>query len=200
MDFFKEIESLITFLSLIVTIIGLVIAWIIPERIMWRQALIDLNNIYLSYDFAVAVQGIVEFFKEDCNSDVDKIAYAYKKRFIKDFGKTGKNKVSKEENLHYQRRLLSQFYYELDLCTEHPFLGISHKEIRKIYGTSEANLVKILFFMNKAVDDDKNSSNPVIYKNIKTSDRISRSQKLLSVMNQAYATFVRSVERKERQI
>lgn len=183
MDFFKEIESLITFLSLIATIIGLVIAWIIPERIMWRQALIDLNNIYLSYDFAVAVQGIVEFFKEDCNSDVDKIAYAYKKRFIKDFGKTGKNKVSKEENLHYQRRLLSQFYYELDLCVEHKILGIRRLQIRKLYGKSEANLVKILFFMNKAVDEDKESFNPVMYKNLKVADRIPCNENKLSVIN-----------------
>lgn len=152
-------------MSLIATIIGLVIAWIIPERIMWRQALIELNNIYLSYDFAVAVQGIVEFFTEDCNSNVDKIPYVYKKRFLKDFGKIGNNtKVSKEENLHFQRRLLSQFYYELDLCTEHKFLGIRRAQIRKLYGKSEANLIKILFFMNKAVDEDSKSSNPLCIK------------------------------------
>ena len=185
MDFFKEIESLITFLSLIATIIGLVIAWIIPERIMWRQALIEINNIYLSYDFAVAVQGIVEFFTEDCNSNVDKIPCVYKKRFLKDFEKIGNNtKVSKEENLHFRRRLLSQFYYELDLCTEHKFLGIRRAQIRKLYGKSEANLIKILFFMNKAVDEDSKSSNPIMYKNLKVEDRIPCNETSLSVINQ----------------
>jgi len=95
----------------------------------------------------LAVQGIVEFFTIDCKNDSNKIKDMYEKRFIKeiygnDFLKKGKSneeilkelkeqvsltgKQTLSENnktLHFQRRILAQFFCDLDICARSIFIG-----------------------------------------------------------------------------
>ena len=114
--------------------IACILAWFIPKRIMWEQNYSTLGNEYRTYDFAVAIQSIIEFFVITCKSDVEK-------------------------TLHYNKRILTQYFHELALCAKSPFIG--KRRVQKDFTSSEAKIMKILFLMNKAVDDSD-----LLYKDI----------------------------------
>ena len=162
--------------------IACILAWFIPKRIMWEQNYSTLGNEYRTYDFAVAIQSIIEFFVITCKSDVEKIAYEYKKRFLKDmYGESFAGLVSLddetileklrnekslkigncavEKTLHNNKRILTQYFHELALCAKSPFIG--KRRVQKDFTSSEAKIMKILFLMNKAVDDSD-----LLYKDI----------------------------------
>lgn len=67
--------------------------------------------------------------------------------------------------LHYQRRLLVQFFYEIDLCANSFFIG--KRRIGKDYTSKEADILKILFNIDEAVKDD-----PVLMKDISSFESI----------------------------
>ena len=183
-----------------------VLAWFIPKKIMWEQSYSTLIADYRSYDFAIAVQGIVEFFAVDCGSNVDKIKEEYERRFVRDvyglelkdvINENGKFSVEKVKEkvspkktdvnnqqttdgakkcielnqkspklcLHYQRRLLAQFFYQLDLCANSPFIG--KKRIRRDFTKGETNLVRLLFLIDRAVDESD-----VLFKDISCDERV----------------------------
>ena len=127
-------EEIMTLIQTVSSVLAVILAWYIPEKIKWNQFYSNLISEYRSYDFAVAVQGVVEFFTLDCDSDVTKISEKYRERFMKEiygiqesFPETLdelkeqvdlKKVFLKETNktLHFQRRLLTQFYWELNSC------------------------------------------------------------------------------------
>ena len=189
--------------------VACVLAWLIPKKIMWEQSYSTLIADYRSYDFAIAVQGIVEFFAVDCGSNVDKIKEEYERRFVRDVygldldkdlnGKFSVEKVKEKLNekktavnnqqetdvaekciepnqkspelcLHYQRRLLAQFYYQLDLCANSHF--IRKKRIYRDFTKGETNLVRLLFLMDRAVDESD-----VLFKDISCDERVPRKAK-----------------------
>ena len=110
-----------------------------------------------------AIKGVVDFFKNDCNSDVTQIADAYKKRFEDDFKRKSDNKseCTKEVSqiLHFQRSMLNNFFWGLNSCAKSS-LFLRHK-IKKEFTKNEAYICKILIYMNTAVD-----SNPDFFKNV----------------------------------
>lgn len=182
----REISSII---QCILAFAACVLAWIIPKRIMWEQTYSSLVSDYRSPEFGAAVQGIIEFFVKDCenSSDIEVIKKAYQKRFILDMYKLDSNdqdkikeeytkpqeyktlkftQTSPEQCLHYQRRMLAQFFYQLDLCANSGILYISKKRIYQDFTQSEANMVRILILMGKAVDQDEQDDNGILWKNI----------------------------------
>lgn len=165
MIFLKHNSDII---QIVLAAVTCVLAWFIPKRIMWEQTYSTLISDYRSYDFGIAVQGIVEFFTNDCKSDVKNIRREYERRFNEDIKEI--NERSPELCLHYQRRLLVQFYCQLDLCARSPFIG--EKRVRRDFTKSEANLVQILFLMDKAVDESG-----VLKKDISCDERIPRNAK-----------------------
>ena len=137
--------------SILLSLFAICLAWLIPKRIMWEQTYSALITDYRSYDFAVAVQGIVEFFVNQCKSNPENIRSEYEGQFKKDIENL--NQKSPKLCLHYQRRLLAQFFYQLDLCAHSPFIG-KHRVCRD-FTKGEANLVRILFLMDKVIDESK---------------------------------------------
>lgn len=155
------ISLFIAFLTLIATI------WI-PHKIKWEQLYQQLLSEYRSHDFGVAIMEIGMFFHDDCNNDVSNIPEKYAERFRHDFYEDKKN-TAKEHNLHYQRRLLTQFYYQLDLCAKS--FSIGKKRIQRDFSSKESDLLKIVFYMNET------SGSPEIFIDIKTYDRIGNVKK-----------------------
>ena len=175
-------------ISVVLAIVACVFAYRIPKKIMWEQSYSTLIADYRSYDFAIAVQGIVEFFVVDCKSKAENIKSEYERRFVRDvYGLNLKedlnsefrvdkltqnwnlelNQKSPELCLHYQRRLLAQFFYQLDLCARSHF--ISKKRICRDFTKGETNLVQLLFLMNRAVDESD-----VLKKDISCDERVPR--------------------------
>lgn len=138
-------------LSVIIAFITLIVTISIPVQIMKFQRYTGLMSTYMSFDFAHALQSVIKFFYKDCSSDIERIPEEYKKRFDSDF--TGKEKDNGVENiLHYHRRLLNDFFLELEMCRESSW--VLRRKIRKDWTVNEAYVCKILIYMNKAVEED----------------------------------------------
>lgn len=152
----------------VLPLIGIVVAFWIPHKIKWEQLYQQLLSEYRGHDFGVAIMEIGMFFHKDCGNDVSQIQERYTARFMHDFYED-KEHVSKEHNLHYQRRLLTQFYYQLALCAKS--FSIGKKRVQRDFTSKEADLLKILFYMNDAALSSD------VFIEIKTSDRSGFSKK-----------------------
>lgn len=164
-------DNTLDIIQIALSVVACVLAWFIPKRIMWEQSYSSLLSDYRSYDFGIAVQGIVEFFAVDCNYDVKNIKKEYERRFKEDIEKI--QEKSPELCLHYQRRLLAQFYYQLDLCARSPFIG--KRRVRRDFTSREADIVRLLYLMGSAAEESG-----VLFKNISCDERVPRSAKGLN--------------------
>lgn len=156
------LEIIVQIITLVVSAITLFVTIIIPNRVMKNQRYTGLMSTYMSLEFAHAFQGVIEFFYDDCNCDVDQISLVYKKRYNKDrknLKGNGTNKICIQDVLHYQRRLLNNYFYELEMCRKSSFF--LRRKIHKEWTTNEAWVVKILIYMNRTVDSD-----PELFKDI----------------------------------
>lgn len=163
----SEVFSLI---QIIVGVVAIFLAVYIPKKLSWEQMYTQLLTEYYSYDFAAAVQGIVFFFYEDCDCDFKKVKKKYVEKFNAQFERNVTNpenykfSVPNDQNLHFQRRLLTQFYCLLDQCARSKYIG--KNRVQRDFTTKEANLLKILYYMNIAAESDE------IYMDISTDDRL----------------------------
>lgn len=145
MDFIKDIlPVLISFITLVITIY-------IPIRVMQYQRYTNLASIYMDSKFGYAVQSVIAFFYDNCNCDIERIPEEYIKRYNSDFEKLRNHEIETENMLHYQRRLLSVYFYELECCRASSLK--LRKMIKKDWTTSESYVLAILICMNNVVDD-----------------------------------------------
>ncbi len=166
-----DLSSMVDVLTLIVAVVTLFFAIRIPRKIQWEQFYQQLLSDYRSHDFGVAIMEIGMFFNKKCSNDVSRIQKEYVARYNQDFC-VNKKDTSKEHILHYQRRLLTQFYYQLDLCARSSYIG--KKRIQRDFTSKESDLLKILFYMNEAALSQN------VFIDIKTPDRIGRAKKGMS--------------------
>lgn len=162
----EYIKDMLTVIQTISSLAACILAFWIPKKIKWEQIYSQLLTDYCGYDFGAAVMGIVLFFHNDCKNQIENIQKCYKKRFASDFYGTDDNKtsISNDKNLHLQRRLLVQFYCQLDLCARSIFIG--KRRVQKDFSSKEANLLKILYYMNEAANEEP------IFLDISTDERI----------------------------
>ncbi len=142
------------FLSTAIALAALIVTFFIPIRIMKYQNYASLCSDYKSIEFAHAFQSVIEFFYKDCNCHVEEIPAKYYDRYQSDFARLKTGNINKEDVRHYQRRLLNDYFYELECCRESSYH--LRRKITKDWTTSEAYVIKILICMNKAVDDNSN--------------------------------------------
>lgn len=142
---------ILNIVQIVISVVAIIFAIYIPIQIMKFQRYTGLMTTYMSLEFAHAFQSVINFFYKDCECDVEKIAGKYKERFNEDFNDKRKE-FDINKTLHYQRRLLNDFFLELEMCRESSWY--LRKIIRKGWTTSEAYVCKILVYMNKAVDED----------------------------------------------
>lgn len=171
-----EISDIMAIAQVFLGILAIVVAWFIPRKIEWAQLYSQLLSDYYKSEFGAAVMGLVFFFYKDCKRDVKNIKNEYVNRFKETFENQidekqsgNEYKIPNEQNLHYQRRLLTQFYYQLDLCSRSFFIG--KRKIQKDFTSKEASLLKILYFMNEA------TSSPEIFMDISTDEQIPKRTK-----------------------
>ncbi|MCQ2587549.1 MAG: hypothetical protein MJ174_05480 [Treponema sp.] len=129
-------------LQLIVGIITLLVTIYIPVAIMNYQNYNNLTSMYMHLEFGQAIQAIVDFFHDDCNCDVSLISQKYAEK-LHNNGKT----------LHEYRRLLNNYFWSLEMCRKSSIL-LSHK-IKKEFTNREAWIIKVLIYMNKAIDEEE---------------------------------------------
>lgn len=153
-NFLGSSVSFTDYITIGLSIITIIVTIYIPIRIMKFQRYNDLASAYRSIEFGHAQQCVIDFFYRDCNCDVNRIAQKYTERFNSDFEKLKQGKIEPQNVLHYQRRLLNNYYTELeinrksDLCIK--------KLIQNEWTTQNADIVKIIVYMNKAAENNPN--------------------------------------------
>ncbi len=173
-------DYILPIIQTVAAILACVLAVYIPKKISWGQMYSQLLSDYCGYDFGAAVMGVVLFFNQDCRCNIENVQAKYKDWFNKQFANQLREnnpnfenskadyKIPNDQNLHYQRRLLTQFYFLLDQCARSPFIG--KRRVQKNFSSKEANLLKVLYYMNLAAEssdvfmdigvDDRIPSNP----------------------------------------
>lgn len=191
MDFVMTvIQTICSVSAIFIACLTLIVTWIIPKKIAWNQMYSNLISEYRSYDFAIAVQGIIEFFAIDCKSDTSKIKEKYKERFLREIYGIEKKinnieeirnkqdiqllKNDSDKTLHFQRRLLTQFYADLNVCSESVWVGSD--KVLKDFTKSEANIIRILYLINEVIDEDE-----ILYKDISCNERLSKSERVKEI-------------------
>lgn len=168
-----DLSSIPSLIQTVAGVLACVIAIYIPEKIKWEQRYSQLLSDYRGYDVAAAIQGLVQFFVNDCKRDVSKIKMEYEKRFRNEIEKVdSSNLKSNDKNLHYQRRLLNAYFYELNECAKRRFL-IGKKRVGRDFTKKESDIIKILYFMNVAAKESD-----LIFKDISTDELVPKSRRL----------------------
>ena len=151
MDCLQKPEFWVSIATLIVTVY-------IPTQIMKFQRYTNLIATYMSLDFAHALQSVIAFFCNDCGHDVERIPAEYKKRFDSDMKRVMRSDNNEDitgditKVLHYQRRFLNNYFLELEMCRQSSM--VLRRVLRKDWTANEADIVKILIYMNEAVKND----------------------------------------------
>lgn len=158
-------------LTLIVAIVTLVMTIYIPKKLAWEQYYNSLIIEYRSMEFGKAMQSVILFYTETCGKNVTRIYDEYEKRYIEEVLHQKDHKTS-EDVLHFQRRLLAQFFLDLEKCANTPFYFIGKARVQNDFTTGTKNLVKILYFMDLAVN------NPNIYADISCEEKIPKSSRI----------------------
>ncbi|MFC1240132.1 hypothetical protein ACFGOO_12045 [Treponema vincentii] len=138
----------------IISILNLAIAvfatFYIPKKMMNNQIYADLIGEYRKPEIGEAIIAVIDFYTKDCKSDVEMIEKKYFERY-----ETDKQNGKYENSLHFQRRLLSQYYYQLAALRYQGgwFTRLSKKKVREDFTAREAKLLSLLSYMNKAAEN-----------------------------------------------
>lgn len=162
--------DIIQMASLIISIIMLLLTIYIPKKLAWEQYYNALITEYRSMQFGKSMQNVIQFYTKNCHCDVSRIREEYEKRFKKEIENC---EPISEQSLHYDRRLLAQFFLDLEKCANTRWYYIGRKRVVRDFTTGTQKLVEILFFMDKAVEES-----PLLFKEITINDRVPKSSRL----------------------
>lgn len=154
----------------ILPIIAVFAAIYIPRKIAWEQFYNDLIKEYRSIEFGRAMQNIIQFYVNTCHSDVSRIKEEYENRFRIEI----ENKpFALENSLHFDRRLLAQFFIDLEKCARTHWYYIGKKRVQRDFTKGTRNLLAILYFMGEALDES-----PLMFKTVEVNERVPKSSRL----------------------
>ena len=154
----------------ILPLLALLAAIYIPKKISWEQFYNSLITEYRSVEFGKAMQNVIKFYTKNCHCNVSRIKSEYEKCFKEEI--EDPEKISRE-SLHYDRRLLAQFFLDLEKCADTRWYYIGKKRVIRDFTKGTQRLVEILYFMDKAVEES-----PLLFKEITFNERIPKSSRL----------------------
>jgi len=138
-------------ISAAAAVIAVVLAVYIPRRIMLNQAYLQLTAEYRTPEMGAAILAVFHFYTHDCNNSVSQIAGEYKRRYDEEIGgklEQPEPKIDFAKTLHFQRRLIAQFYYDMaSLRYDYRFPRLSKKQLRHFFTPSETTLLSLILHM-----------------------------------------------------
>ena len=145
-------SCLLPALTLLVAIGTLLVAFFIPRKIMVNQLYADLVKEYRSPEMGGAILALFDFFVNECNGDIDAIYDKYKDKYENQIGKYLSSKkedaIDFSKTLHFQRRLVAHFYYNMALLRYERSFPKLPTEYMKIWFTPNENkLLSIILHM-----------------------------------------------------
>jgi thiol-disulfide isomerase/thioredoxin len=137
-------------ISFFISIVMVFATFYIPSRIMINQLYAGLVQEYRSVEMGAAIFAIFRFYVEDCKNNIANIAVKYQKKYEEQIKKPLANKqaVDYSQTLHFQRRLVSQFYWDMAVLRyEYHFPRLSKKKIKLWFTPREVKLLAILLHL-----------------------------------------------------
>jgi hypothetical protein len=135
-------------IGIVLSFFALVFALSIPRRIMVNQLYSELLQEYRGTEMGVAILAIFHFFTHDCKNDVSNIRSEYNDKYTKQICNQYFEKIDFSKTLHFQRRLLSQFYADLAMLRyEYRFFGLSKRKLKAWFTPNEVKLLGVLLYM-----------------------------------------------------
>ena len=149
LQFFAYVANILT---LGIAALALLAAIYIPRRVMISQIYEGLIADYRSSEMGGAILAIFRFYNKDCERNVSKIAAAYKEKYNdqieKKFQKGKEQEIDFSKTLHFQRRLVAQFYYHMALLRyDHRFIRLPTRYMKIWFTSSEVKLLGIILHM-----------------------------------------------------
>jgi hypothetical protein len=127
----------------------------IPRKIMVDQTFSSLVTQYRSPEMGFAILSIFDFYKNACKNTSDLIEEKYTEKYnseIREPMKHGKN-IDPEKTLHFQRRMIAYFYWDLaNLYFNSILPRLSKKQLYQMVGKNELNLLSLLLQMSGAAE------------------------------------------------
>jgi len=135
-----------------IAVLALLVAIYIPRKIMISQIYANLLENYRSPEMGGAILAIFRFYNKNCERNVSKIAAAYKKKYKKQirnkFRAKKEDKIDFSKTLHFQRRLVAQFYFDMaSLRYDNRFIRLPDKYMKIWFTSSEVKLLGIILHM-----------------------------------------------------
>ena len=150
-----KVSHIAAVVSAVAAIAAVVLALYIPRRILINQLYADLVSAYRSPQMGYAVLSLFAFYNE-CQGNPELIKEKYGERYNAEI-KSGLGTPRRErpfapdETLHFQRRLVAHFYWDLArLHLDKKFPRLSKKQIRQFIGENERNVMSIVLHMSEA--------------------------------------------------
>jgi hypothetical protein len=173
------ITLVVTTGSLGVAAAALVVAFRIPRSIMAFQIYADLLREYRSSEMGAAILSVCQFYKENKGKSEDEFATKYKEIYRKQIGdklekiynkqmesnlEDNKQKKTSPEDekpidyahtLHFQRRLIAQFYSDFAALRYKPYFPeeLAMEQLQNWFTPREVNLLAIILRMDKPAEN-----------------------------------------------
>ena len=141
-----DLSKVTDVIQTVLTIISILVAIWIPNKIKWEQEYSSLLDFYRSLDYAIAFQGVIQFFFNDCGRDMSRVKTEYKRRFIEEV-ESKPGDIDKENCLHFQRRVLAQFFWQLNECAKS--FSIGKRRVTNDFTNAEAKRLTTTRFCTK---------------------------------------------------
>ncbi|MDR3284049.1 MAG: hypothetical protein LBS97_02595 [Treponema sp.] len=153
-----DVANVFTILGFFVAIIAVIAAFFIPRKIMVDQIYADLVSEYRSPEMGGAILSIIDFFVEDCGRSLERIPKEYETRYnmeirdkLKEVKKLENEPIDFAKTLHFQRRLVAQYYWDMaTLRYTYHFPRLSKKQLRHFMTENETKLLNLILYMGIA--------------------------------------------------
>jgi len=148
-------------INAVISFAALLAALCIPKKIMLNQQFATLVEQYRSSEMGFAIYSLFHFFEHHCGNDPERISDEYTKRFdrelknpMNDSKNDTKQQIDPSKTLHFQRRLVAYFYWDLSkLAFEQRFTKVKRRKLKQMVEGNERRLISLVLHMSKAASE-----------------------------------------------
>lgn len=180
--FYNLSVLIISFATFIIAVLTL----LVTKKIAFVQQWNTLMEEYRSHEFGKALKAVADFFINDCEGLICSIQSAYLEVTKKEAN------MNVEDTLNFQRRMLAQYYWHLDVVTKDYYRG--KHWLKKYFNKNEMNILAIVY--NMSIAEDAN------YKSLWTDDckqkNIENTNTFLSYIEHLYGVFDKKFKNDKR--
>jgi hypothetical protein len=116
---------------------------------MVNQTYAAFWDAYRQPEMGGAILTVMHFFTHDCHKNISEINEAYKKRYNDEIEcNLGKTNMDFAKTLHFQRRLIAYWYWQLAMLRyDYGIYGLSKRRLKKEFTEKERYLISLIYHM-----------------------------------------------------